>query len=297
MNVTQSPGYDNAELAGARRAAMTSRFTALVLLLALLYAIDFLNLAWSETARTAPLILLLVALLDTALLSAAVCRLRASGWRLAGIVFLLFYGVKTFLVGIEAVYLSDVLTPALARSLFVNGLVVAGVFSPVAVWALGRWAARGDELVQKGTGPSPRSIAGWLGRLLLAGILYLILFIGGGLLVFTPLANALDPVEAAVYSAGFEAPVWLPLFLVARGMLWALLALPAIRHLGRRSWVNGLLLGLVFAVLMADSLLFPGEIAPAMRAAHVVELFVENLLYGLVLVRLLGEEVVGTANE
>jgi hypothetical protein len=39
---------------------------------------------------------------------------------------------------------------------------------------------------------------------------------------------------------------------------------------------------------MADSLLFPGDIAPAMRAAHVGELFVENLLFGAMLVWLLG---------
>lgn len=294
MNTTRSQPYRRGEDSGAAYVATAIKFVALALLLALLYALDFLNLAWSETTRRAPLILLLVALLDTAVLNAAICRLRASGWRLAGMVFLLFYGVKTFLVGIEAVYLGDVLTPSLARSLFVNGLIVAGVFSPVAVWVLGRWQGRDGEIGQAGTALAARSAAGWLGRLLLAGTLYLILFIASGLLVFTPLANALDPVEAAVYAAGFEAPAWLPLFLVARGMLWALLALPAIRAVGRRSWRNGLLLGLVFAVLMADSLLFPGDIAPSMRAAHVAELFAENLLYGLALAWLLGRPKITT---
>lgn len=292
MNTTRGQSYPVHDGAGATPLMRAAKFAVLVLLLALLYAVDFLNLAWSETARTAPLILLLVALLDTAVLSAAICRLRAGGWRLAGIAFLIFYGVKTLLVGIEAVYLSDVLTPSLARSLFFNGLIVAGVFSPAAVWVLGCWQV--DIPAQEGMGPVRRSAAGWLGRLLLAGILYLILFIGGGLLVFTPLASALDPVEAAAYAEGFEAPAWLPLFIVARGALWALLALPAIRALGQRSWRNGLLLGLVFAVLMADSLLFPGDIAPAMRAAHFGELLVENLLYGVVLGWLLGRPKVTT---
>jgi len=265
------------------------KFLALTALLFVLYAVDFLNLTWSETVLSAPFILLLVAALDTAVVAAAMRRLHTGGWRLVGAIFLLFYGVKTFLVGLEAVYLTDVLPPPLARSLFVNGLIVAAVFAPAAVWLLGRRQASAElDATAEGARRTPRTVARWPGRLLLAGVLYFILFVAGGLLLFRPLATALDPVEAAAYGAGFEAPAWLPLFIVARGILWALLALPAIRGLGCRSWANGLVLGLVFAVLMANNLLFPGDIAPTMRAAHFVELFVENLLYGLLLVWLVG---------
>ena len=265
------------------------KFLALTALLFVLYAVDFLNLTWSETVLSAPFILLLVAALDTAVVAAAMRRLHTGGWRLVGAIFLLFYGVKTFLVGLEAVYLTDVLPPPLARSLFVNGLIVAVVFAPAAVWLLGRRQASAElDATAEGARRTPRTVARWPGRLLLAGVLYFILFVAGGLLLFRPLATALDPVEAAAYGAGFEAPAWLPLFIVARGILWALLALPAIRGLGCRSWANGLVLGLVFAVLMANNLLFPGDIAPTMRAAHFVELFVENLLYGLLLVWLVG---------
>lgn len=289
MNAIQRPSYDEGTGSGVMMRVPAIRIVALALFLAVLYAFDFLNLAWADTARTAPQVLLLVALLNTVVLSALICRLRASGWRLVMIVFLLFYGTKTFLVGIEAIYLSDVLTPSLTRSLFLNGLAVAAIFSVLAVWALGRWRSAVAEGASAAAMLTPRAIFGHLGRLALAGVLFLVLFIGGGLLIFTPLAHALDPVQAAAYSAGFEAPVWLPLFVVARGMLWALLAMPAIRALGRRSVSSALLLGLVFAVLMADNLFFPGEIAPAMRAAHVVELFVENVFYGVLLVWLFGQ--------
>lgn len=263
---------------------------ALAALLLVLYAVDFINLTWSETLASAPLILLLVALMDTAVLSAAILRLRYHGWRLVATVFLLFYGVKTFLVGLEAVYLSDVLPPALARALFLNGFIVVAIFAPVAVWTLGRWTAATAVPSSCAAAPAPPSALRWLARLLLAGLIYFILFIASGLLLFTPIANALDPVEAATYSAGFQAPAWLPLFLIARGILWALLALPLIRGLpvgsgsGSHFLTNGALVGLLFALLMANNLLFPGDIAPTMRAAHFVELFVENFLFGLALV-------------
>ncbi len=259
-----------------------AKFTALTMLLFALYAVDFVNGRWAEIVATAPLALLVMALLDTAVLTVAIRHLHYNGWRLVGALFLLFYGVKTFLVGIEAVYLSDVLTPPMARSLFLNGLIVAALFIPIAVRGLGCWT--GDKAVR----PIPRTITGWLGKLLLAGILYLFLFIAGGLLLFTPIANALDPAGAAAYLAGFAAPDWLPLFIVVRGSLWALLALPVIRGMNGRFCPNGLLLGLLFAVLMADNLLIPSTIPNMMRVAHFIELFVENVLFGLALVWLLG---------
>ncbi len=266
-----------------------AKFAALTIILFTLYAIDFVNGRWGDMMTTAPLMLLVVALLDTAVLTMAIHRLRYHGWQLAGAIFLLFYGVKTFLVGIEAVYLSDVLTPPMARSLFLNGLIVAALFTPIAVRGFGRWTGNTPAVVPaKTTKPTLRIAVRWLGRLLLAGILYLILFIAGGLLLFTPIANALDPIGAAAYLAGFSAPDWLPLFIIIRGSLWGLLALPVIWGLNGRFWPNGLLLGLLFAVLMADNLLLPTTIPAAMRVAHFIELFVENMLFGLVLVWLLG---------
>lgn len=265
-----------------------ARYGVLAGLLFVLYAIDFVGLSLSDMVRTAPLLVLLAAVLDTAAIAFVVSRMRLQGRRMGVAIFLLVFGLKTFLVGIEAVYLSDVLPPAVARALFVNGLIVAAVFAPAAVWLLP--AGTGDGRQAEGLVFAPKTTPAWLGKLLLAGVIYLVLFIAGGLLLFTPLANALDAAGAAAYTAGFEAPAWLPLFVAARGMLWALLALPAVGGFGERSWGAGLALGLVFALLMANNLLFPGEIAPAIRAAHYVELFVENLLYGLALVWLFAPE-------
>lgn len=262
------------------------RYGVLAALLFVLYAIDFIGLSLSDMVRTAPLLALLAAVLDTAAIAFVAWRLRLRGVWLGLAIFLLVFGLKTFLVGIEAVYLSDVLPPELARALFVNGLIVAAVFAPAAVWLL---PAAGDAEAA-GFVFAPKTAAAWLGKLLLAGVIYLVLFIAGGLLLFTPLANALDAAGAAAYMGGFEAPAWLPLFVLARGILWALLALPAVGGFGERSWTAGLALGLVFALLMANNLLFPGEIAPAIRTAHYVELFVENLLYGLALVWLFAPE-------
>lgn len=92
---------------------------------------------------TAPLALLVTVLLDTAVIVLFAQRPRFDGWKLVGVIFVLFYGVKTLLVGIEVVYFSEILTPAMARGLFINGLIVAALFSPTAVWVLGRWTTAG----------------------------------------------------------------------------------------------------------------------------------------------------------
>jgi hypothetical protein len=266
------------------------RFVALVGLLFVLYAIDFYNLSVSQTVRAAPFALFAVAFLDTAVIVAAISRLRYTGWRLIATVFLFIYGLKTFLVAIEGIYLSDVLTPAMVRTLFINGLIVAALFAPAAVWAFGRWTAgerTGKKTEVYGELYEPRSFIGWGLRLAVAGIAYLLLFIAGGLLVFTPVAAFLDPAQAAAYSAAFEAPVWLPLFVIARGALWALLALPAIHGLTGSFWTQALTIGFLFAVLMADSMFLADTLPGAIRIGHFVELFAENFLFGLVLVRLL----------
>lgn len=262
------------------------RWLGLFLLLAALYVVDFYGLGLNDVMVGAPRALLGMAAVDTAVLALLLPRLRGSGWRLATAVFLLFFGVKTALVAVEAAYLPEVLPPEILPPLLVNGLATAAVISGAAVWVNGRWIPRETR-----TQPGWRfSAFGWAGRLATAGFLWMALFVAAGLLVFRPIATALDADVAAAYLATFEPenPMLILLFQWGRGLLWALLALPALGRLRDAARLRGLLLGVCFAGWMSSGLLLPNELLPAsIWPAHLAEVVVENLLFGCVLVWLL----------
>lgn len=126
-------------------------------------------------------------------------------------------------MALEAVYLTDVLPPNVVQTLLINGAVTAVLFSQIAVWIYGRWA---PNIIT----PEPPRLArypvwSWIWRLALAGVLWVVLFVPTGLLVFQDLSKALDPVVADAYLAAFtpESPGLILVFQAVRGIVWALL--------------------------------------------------------------------------
>lgn len=261
-------------------------FVLCTLVLAALYAIDFtaggqLSLSLAPAARQTPLLLLLMAAIDTAVLTLA--RRRAAGprWPLVAALFALFFGVKTGLVAMETVYLPEALPFAVARSLAVNGFITALVMTPLLTWGV-EGAAETAVLppVSRRRWRWPH----WAGRLLAAGLVWVILFVAAGLLVFRPVAMALDPATADAYLAAFtpEQPLLILGLQWGRGVIWALLVLPILRHWRGSRRERGFWLGLCCAGLMGSSLLLAGEALPAaIWPAHLAEVVVENFLFGL----------------
>lgn len=115
-----------------------------------LYVVDFWGLGLNRALTGALWALLGLTVIDTAVMILLLSRLQGTGWRLALAVFLLFFGLKTALVAVEAVYLPDVLPPEIVAPLLVDGLITAVLFSLAAVRLDGRW-------------PAGEPIAVWLG--------------------------------------------------------------------------------------------------------------------------------------
>jgi hypothetical protein len=265
-----------------------------------LYSIDFLGLVPSASLRTgtveepqvAPASLLLVPLLHAVALSWPILRSRWTGWRLVGAVFLLFYGVTTLLVAIEAVYLPDTLPLDLVVRLVVNGGITAAIFSVLAVLIHGRM--KEDEKPQ---GPSPQPAiplncaqnlpwTSYIWRLALVGLGWVALFILFGAFVFLPLAGRLAAADLAAYS-NLETPAWVLPFQVLRGVLWAVLSLPVTRMMKGRMWETGLAVALLVLVLMGANLLGPTGLPAGLQVAHFVEVFGESFVFGWIVVGLL----------
>lgn len=229
-----------------------------------------------------------IALLNAIVLSIPILRTRWSGWRLILALFLVFYAVSTLLVAAEAYYMSDVLSTDLAIKLLVDGAIRAALFVPIAVIIHGKLS---DENTQA---PSERLQErpwwSWLWRIPLTGILYVVIFIFAGSVVFRPLAYALDPVTAEAYLGSFavDNPNAILGFQFLRGMLWAVLTIPIIASMRRPRWSIGLAISLIYAVVMALPNLVPNEALTAgLRLAHTIEVFVGNFLFGWVVVWLL----------
>lgn len=251
----------------------------LILIAAGLFALDPWALSLSPLARSAPWLLLLTATIDVLILTFALSRARGSGIALAGRLALLFFGVKTAVVAVESIYLPEVLPPAWIPGLLFNGALTALLLSLAAVWLNGRWPGEADQQPW-----FPWASLSWW-RFPLIGLGWLFLFVGVGLLVFQPLARALDAAAAEAYLNAFmpQNPLLILAFQALRGLFWAIMAWPFLNVLngGRRG--RGFVLGLLFAGLMGSAQLQGIEFLPqTIWPAHLMEVLLENFLFGFV---------------
>jgi hypothetical protein len=272
------------------------KVVVLTLILFGLYSIDFLGMSLAKEAQVAPLSLLLVSLLQATVLSWPVLRSRWTGWRLVGAIFVMFYGVTSLMVAIEAIYLPEALPPDVVVRLVVNGAITAAILSLSAVLIHGRMK-RNKELQE----PNMRLVmpwTQWVWKLAMIGFSWVVLFILFGALVFMPLAGHLAPAALDAYTS-LEMPAWVLPFQALRAVLWAALALPVIRMMKGPWWETGLAVALAFALLMGGNLLRPTDMQVGLQTAHLVEVFGENLVFGWVMVWLLhrshGRRVPGRA--
>jgi hypothetical protein len=260
------------------------RVLVLTLILFGFYSLDFFGLTLVEEAKTVPGTLLLVAFLHTAVLSYPIIRSRWSGWKLVAAIFCVFYGVTTLMVAIEGVYLPEQLPPDLILKLVVNGAITAAIFSPLAVLIHGRM--QGEQGSQE---PNTRLVmpwTQWVWKLALIALSWAILFVVFGLLVYLPLARTLAE-EYLEEQPTPELPAWVLPFQAVRALLWTVVTLPVIRMMRGRQWETGLAVALLFSVLMGGNLLRPTDMAIGLQAAHFIEVFGENFVFGWIVAGLL----------
>jgi len=230
--------------------------------------------------------LLTVSTLQTIVMSYPIIRSRWGGWRLVVSVFFIFFGVATFLSQIETIvfleYLANIVSAETIPKLFMQGAIVAALFSPFAVLICGKMN-KVEELQES----NQRMLMYWTERvwkLALIAVIYVVIYISFGMFVFMPLAG-----EAFhEYYAGLQLPGWILLLQMARAMIWTALALPVI-HMMKGSWREaGLAVALLFSVLMGSQLLLPNEFMPdRIRIAHFVEISSSNFLFGWIIVWLM----------
>ena len=232
--------------------------------------------------------LLFVCALNSIVLSYPIVRSRWTGWRLSLAIFFVFYGVMTFLSQIETVvflkYLVDIVPTEIIPRLFMQGIIIAALFSPLAVLIHGKMKKARES--QKSSQPIAMPWTEWIWKLVLIAVIYVTIYISFGAFVAMPLGGKVFQ----DYYAGLKLPVWILPFQMLRAMVWTALALPVIRMMKGSWWEAGLAVSLLFSVLMGSLLLLPNPYMPdRIRIAHFVEILSSNFIFGWIIVWLLNQ--------
>ncbi len=253
--------------------------------------------AAAETSRVA-LALLGACLINTSVLAYPIVRARWHGLELIATVFLLFFGIQTFMSQIETLYFASALDIS-ARQTFnivASGALTALLFAPAAVALLGkmRSPAEGEAPGGRQAIPLAKLATPALGLSLVYVFLYFLVgyFVAWQFPAIRQLytgSTEILPFTAHLADVFGGNPSILP-WQMLRGLLWVGLALPVVRMMDGKRWEVALAVGLLFGLLLTSPLLIPNRFMPApVRLAHFIETssstFIYGCLVGLVLSR------------
>jgi hypothetical protein len=215
-----------------------------------------------------------------------IMRSRWHGMKLIIAIFITFYGLLTIVGQLESVvFLRNQMPEGLIFKIFLMGLILAALFSPLAVLILQKIKQETHEQTPNRRLVMP--VTEWAWKVVVVGVSYVILyFIFGYFVAWTsPVIQTyyggFDPRNffSHIVSVWSSYP-WLFLFQFARGLLWMLFALPVIRMYRGKNWQVGFTLALLFA-FWSFQLLIPNPfIPPDVARVHLIETFSSNFIFG-----------------
>jgi len=242
-----------------------------------------------EEASQAGRALIFVSLFSALVLSFPILRSRWYGLKLIGAVFLVQFGVETFMAQIETLYFNsavqmgtDVLVAIVAA-----GALRALIFAPLAVFIFGKM----KKPVQSEEKRARAVPSEWGKRFAALTVFYVVVYFMFGYFV------AWQWEETRLYYSGTTAikplfihfrdlfltedPIIIP-FQLLRGALWTSLAIIIVRMMKAERWEASLAVALTFAVLLSmPLLLFPNPYMPTIVArSHFFEVSSSMLLFG-----------------
>lgn len=246
----------------------------------------------SAAASMMPIISAVMAVM----LSYLAARSRWHGWKLAGALLLIYFILQAFLGWVEIFAfppVADRMPPGMQASMLSSGFLVGILFSPIAVWVLGKTRSDADDARLPRRLVMPPSEWAW--KIAVGAVLYVIVYFTFGYYVAwrTPgLPAFYGGVDPGTYLGQLgnvlrDTP-WLYPFQLARGVVWVGTGCLIIAMHKGRTWEVVLATGLAFTLVMNISMLIPNPFfTPVVQRAHAIELFSSNLLYGILLTLLM----------
>jgi hypothetical protein len=235
--------------------------------------------------------LLVVSLVSALLLSFLIVRSPWHGLKLIGAIFIVQFGIETFMTQIETLYFNDAvqMENAVLIDVAAAGALRATIFAVLATLIFGklkRSAAQSDR--ERSALPQD-----WVKRSVLLTFFYVAVYFVFGYFVawqweetrlyYTGTA-AIKPFVTHLADLFLREDPWILPFQVLRGGIWTALAILIVRMILAKRWEASLAVALNFSLLMALPLaLFPNPYMPPMvKQSHFVELMTSMLLFGAV---------------
>ena len=241
-----------------------------------------------EEASWAGVALVLVSTINALVLAYPILRSRWHGLKLIGAVFLVQFGVETFLTQIESLYFNRAFQIEAGEMirLISAGAVRALIFAPLAVWFLGRMRRREQSDKNTSSMNSPE----WVWRFAGLTVLYPIVYFLFGYYVawqweetrlFYSGTRDILPLVTHFRGAFASDPYFIP-FQLMRGALWTAFAMLIVNMMNAKRWESALAVALIFAGLLSSGIgLFPNPYMPTIvRQSHFYELLSSMLLFG-----------------
>lgn len=240
--------------------------------------------------------MLLLGLINTGLIIGMIISSRWHGWGLALLLGLAYYGSFTFITQIETWYFftSTTLTPELIPRLFLMGLSIPLIYIPLAIVICNKWK-KGDSN-NMGAKYMHMPLKQMLLKLGVLAIIYVVIYWLAGYFIAwqNPELRAFygSPGEILPFYAHtverFSNSPDLFLLQLARGILFAIIAMPLIIGSRVKPWATALLVAFLLGVPHLVHIM-PNPLMPAasVRLSHMIETATSTFVYGLIIVWLL----------
>ena len=204
-------------------------------------------------------------------------RSGKSGIRLAVVIFLAVFGMKIVLTVVEATYLPD-LQP-IVLSLLINGLIASLLWSLTAVALVDGFTDNSESSDLQEKPEWRQKWYQWILKSMLMGIIWMVLFVFFGGVVFMNIARLIDPQALAIYT-NLAMPDWILPFQGLRAIIWLVFAFPLLIQLHGKYTQVLFLSASIFAIWMGTNLFMGLEIPAGLRYAHLAEVMAECFVFG-----------------
>lgn len=235
------------------------------------------------------LILLLICALNTFVVLYFIYNSQCKSWKMVGIIFLITFGLQYFMSQVETLWFNESLNFPVKGILAIvsGGAIMNLLFSVTATWFTGNFRLIKESTVER-TKVELISMVKYF--LLLSIIVWPVIYFLAGYFIAWQFADV-----RLFYSGTAEMDSFMSMmkenfasglyfFQILRGILWILIALPAVAVIRGSLIRKGVIIGLLFAVLSGSQLLIPNPFMPYMvRIGHLIETTPSNFLWGFII--------------
>lgn len=243
----------------------------------------------ADSDSSGGLILLLICALNTLVVLYFIYNSQCKGWKLVGTIFLITFGLQYFMSQIETLWFNESINFPIKGILAVvsGGFIMNLLFSVTTTWFTGNFSP-----LKKSAGEKTKLELAPIVKyfLLLSIVVWPVIYFLAGYFIAWQFAEVRlsysGTVEMDSFLSMMKANVasGLYFFQILRGVLWILIALPAVAVIRGSLMRKGVIIGLLFAVLSGSQLLLPNPFMSDMvRMAHIIETAPSNFLWGFII--------------